>query len=455
MANLHIRLKKGLDIPIGGQASGQIEAAPAVSKAALMANEYHGLRADMQVAEGDSVRVGQVLFRERRCPDICYVAPAAGVVEAIHRGKRRVLQSIVIRVDDNDGDDDHQHESYTDEQIDGLDQRKLIEHLLACGMWPAFKTRPYSATPDPNTRPHSIFVNAMDTRPLAPDPAIVIADSGTAFATGVRVLARLFDGNVFVCTAAGFDPDLPQADNVKTAGFSGPHPAGLAGTHIHYLDAVSSKKTVWTITYQDLIAIGELFLTGRYPTQRVIALAGPGVKQPRLLRTRLGACVSELCAGHLTDGEELRTIAGSVLDGWQAQGWADFAGRFTNQITVLAERTPPRVLGWLRPWRNAFSISRAVSWHLFRRPPAEFSCLKHGSPRALVPLGLYERVFPLELLPTPLLRALLVADTEVAQELGCLELDEEDLSLCSYVCPSKHEFGTILRTVLEKIEKEG
>ena len=456
MADILIKLKKGLDIPLGGEAGAQIENTDAVSRVAFMANEYHDLRPDMQVAVGDQVRVGQVLFRERRCPDICYVAPASGEIEAINRGQRRVLQSIVIKVKEDAAQrEEQQYESYTTEQLDQLSKKQLIQHLLSSGLWTAFKTRPYSVTPNPNTHPHSIFVTAIDTQPLAPDPAAIIHTAAKEFATGVRILSRLFAGQVFVCTAAGVDLQLPQINNVKTAAFSGPHPAGLAGTHIHFLDPAQPKKTVWTIGYQDVIAIGDLFLTGCWPTQRIVALAGPGVKRPRLLRTRLGACVSELYRDNLREDETQRVIAGSVLNGWKAQGWGDFLGRFTCQITVLAERAPRRVLGWLRPNATAFSISRAVSFNFFRRVRPVFSCAINGSPRAFVPLGLYERVFPLTLLPTQLLRSLLINDTAMAQKLGCLELDEEDLALCSYVCPSKHEFGVFLRTVLHKIEKEG
>ena len=432
-----------------------IESAPAVSRVALMANGYQGLKPNLAVKQGDEVKIGQVLFRERRCPEIAYVAPASGVVEAIHRGDKRVLQSIVIKIDADKENEQQQYESYSDQQIDQLPRAEIVQHLLSSGFWARLRTRPYTATPNPNTKPHSIFVTATDTRPLAPNPAMIIRADSQAFSSGLRVLSHLTSGKIFVCTADNTELSVPALDKIQSTAFSGPHPAGLVGTHIHFLDPVSSKKVVWTIGYQDVIAIGKLFLTGSWPTQQIVSVAGPGVRQARLLKTRVGACVSELCAGNLQDNERMRVIAGSVLDGRKAQGQSDFLSCFDNQITVLAESVPPRVLGWLRPLPAAFSVSRAVSFNLFRRIQPVFSCLVQGSPRALVPLGLYEQVFPLQLLPTQLLRALLVTDTEAAQQLGCLELDEEDLALCSYVCPSKYEFGDMLRTTLQRIEKEG
>ena len=447
---MRINLKKGLDIPISGRPEQVIEDARKVSRVALIASEYHGLKPGMHVSEGDAVAAGQALFVHRRHPQICYTSPASGTVETINRGERRVLQSIVIRVE---GDRHEQFEPWSSEDVESRPREEVVAQLCKSGLWPAIKTRPYSKSPAPQTAPHSIFVTAVDTRPLAPDPEVVIADASETFATGMRVVRRLTEGEVFTCTAPDARLPLP-ADGFNSVEFSGPHPAGLAGTHVHFLDPVGEDKVVWVIGYQDVIAFGALFTEGVYPSERVISLAGPTVKRPRLLRTRVGASVSELCAGEVEGGDESRLIAGSVLDGYKAEGWSDFLGRFTLQITALKERGERRVLGWLRPGFDVFSASRAVFSHLIGRRSFAMTCMQNGSPRALVPITLYERVTPLDVLPAPLLKSLLVMDTETAQKLGCLELDEEDLALCSYVCPGKHEFGPILRANLDRIEKD-
>lgn len=449
---MHINLKKGVDIPLSGAPEQVIEDARPVSRVALVACEYPGLKPGMRVRQGDTVAAGQTLFVHRREPEICYASPVSGVVEAVHRGEKRVLQSVVVRVE---GDRQEQFECWRDADIATGDRERVIAQLLKSGLWPAIKTRPYGKTPGPQSEPHSIFVNAMDTRPLAPDPAVVIGDAPEAFRTGMRVVRRLTGNKVFVCAGSGLDLPLPEGD-FETVRFSGPHPAGLAGTHIHFLDPVRGGKTVWSVGYQDVMAFGTLFARGVYPSGRVVSLAGPMVRRPRLLRTRVGACVSELCADEVEVPETCRLIAGSALDGYQAAGWSDFLGRFALQLTVLRERDGQRVLGWLRPGFDLFSVSRAVFSHLRgRRRTFDLACMQNGSPRALVPIDIYERVMPLDLLPVPLLKSLLVRDADMAQKLGCLELEEEDLALCSYVCPGKHEFGEALRENLEIIEKEG
>ena len=448
---MRISLKKGLDVPIAGAPEQMIEDARPVSRVALVAHEYHGLKPGMHVKEGDELTAGQTLFVDRRHPRVCYVSPASGTVEAVNRGEKRVLQSVVIRVE---GTRIEQFECWKPDDLAARGRGEIVAQLLRSGLWPAIRTRPYSKTPDPESAPHSIFVNASDTRPLAPDPAVVIAASSGMFTAGMRVVRRLTEGKVFVCTGVNARLPLP-GDSFETVEFDGPHPSGLAGTHVHFLDPVGSDKTVWVVGYQDVIAFGTLFTEGVYPTERVVSLAGPTVRRPRLLRTRVGASVSELCAGETVGSGESRLVAGSVLDGYRADGWSDFLGRFTLQITALREHGERRPFGWLRPGFDLFSASRAVFSNLLGRRAFEMNCLRHGSPRALVPIDVYERVMPLDLLPTPLLKSLLVMDTDMAQKLGCLELDDEDLALCSYVCPGKHEFGPLLRASLDRIEKEG
>jgi Na+-transporting NADH:ubiquinone oxidoreductase subunit A len=291
---------------------------------------------------------------------------------------------------------------------------------------------------------------------LALQPEVVINEYHEDFANGLSVIAQLTEGPVFVCKSPETTILTPPSERLKIAEFSGPHPAGLVGTHIHFLDPVSATKTVWYLNYQDVIAIGKLFTTGRLWVERIIALGGPPVLKPRLLRTRLGANTNDLLLGELQD-VECRAISGSVLSGRRAAGWASYLGRYHTQLSVLAEGREREFFGWIMPGKNKFSILNVFLSSLSRATRKfALTTTQNGSPRAMVPVGNnYEQVMPLDILPTQLLRSLLVGDTEMAQSLGCLELDEEDLALCSFVCVGKYDYGPVLRKNLTQIEKEG
>jgi Na+-transporting NADH:ubiquinone oxidoreductase subunit A len=321
-------------------------------------------------------------------------------------------------------------------------------------LWLSFRTRPYSLVANPETEPHAIFVTAIDTNPLAADPLVVIADAPEDFTNGLTVLGRLIPGTVHVCTAVGADIPINSSANLQFTEFSGPHPAGLPGTHIHYLSPVGAQRTVWHLNYQDVIAIGRLFTTGRLCPERIVALCGPAVSRPRLIRTRLGASTNDLVRDELQPGES-RVISGSVLSGHQAVGRTAFLGRYHQQLSVLREGRERELFGWMAPGLNKYSASKVFLSTLLGRRKFRLTTSQNGSPRAMVPTGVFERVMPLDILPTQLLRALVVQDTEAAQALGCLELDEEDLALCTFVDTGKYDYGTILRDNLRNIRKQG
>ncbi len=446
-----IKIKKGLDLPITGAPVQTIEAAPPVRSVGVFGPDYIGMRPTMRVAVGDRVRCGQVLFTDKKNPGVHFTSPAAGVVAAIHRGAKRALLSVVIELD---GDEAEQFTRYEVDQLETLDGQSVRANLIESGLWTAIRTRPYSRVPEPESEPRAIFVSAMDSNPLAPSPAVVIADQPEAFNNGLRVLTRLTDGSVHVAKAPGVALPMLDSSRIQVTEFAGPHPAGLVGTHIHYLEPVGPTKTVWHVGYQDVIAIGTLFTEGLLRSDRVVALAGPLVRRPRLLRTLLGANLDELTDGELFPGEH-RIISGSVFTGHIADGPKAFLGRYHTQVSVLLEGRQKDLFGWLRPGREQFSVTNAYTAHF--RPDTVFSVTTstNGSERAMVPIGTYERIMPLDILPTQLLRALITRDTDLAQDLGCLELDEEDLALCTFVCPGKYEYGPLLRENLTQIEQEG
>lgn len=441
-----IRIRRGLDVPITGQPSQVISVAPEVRSVALLGADYPGLQPTMKVAEGDRVVQGQVLFTDKKNAAVAFAAPATGRVRAIHRGEKRVFQSLVIDVEAG-SEEALAFTAHPDLKI--LTREQVQEQLLASGLWTALRTRPYSRVPVPGTQPSSLFINAMDSNPLAVDPAVVIRERQQDFNDGLTVLTRLVP-KVFVCKAAGASF---ETGSLPAHEFSGPHPAGLVGTHIHFLDPVSASKTVWHLDYQDVIAVGVLFREGRLDVSRVIALAGPQVNKPRLLRTRLGASLEALVAGELASGEN-RPVSGSILSGRTASGVEGFLGRYHLQVAVLAEGREREFVHYLRPGFDRYSVLGIYAGKWFRKL-FPFTTSSNGSPRAMVPVGTYEAVMPLDILPTQLLRYILVGDTDTAQALGVLELDEEDLGLCTYVCPGKYEYGPILRDVLTRIQVEG
>jgi Na+-transporting NADH:ubiquinone oxidoreductase subunit A len=445
-----INIKKGLNLPIQGAPKQQIMDGHKVTKVAVLGEEYIGMRPSMSVQEDDIVKKGQVLFADKKNPGVNFTAPVAGKVVAINRGAKRVLQSVVIQLE---GDEQETFAKYEVSQLASLERAKVVENLLASGLWTALRTRPFSKIPAVDSIPHSIFVNAMDTNPLAADPQVIIAARKDAFVAGLLAISRLTEGTTFVSKAPGADIPTGSA-KVEVHEFSGPHPAGLVGTHIHYLDAVGANKKVWHVNYQDVIAIGALFTSGELDSSRVISIAGPAAKNPRLVTTLIGADVAQLLEGETLEGE-VRVVSGSVLQGNHCYGVHGYLGRYHNQISLLLEGREKEFLGWLKPGSNMHSVTWAYLSHLNPKKLFNMTTSTNGSERSMVPIGNYERVMPLDILPTLLLRDIIAGDTDSAQSLGCLELDEEDLALCSYVCPGKYSYGPILRDCLSKIEKEG
>ena len=446
-----VNIKKGLDLPISGSPEQKITDTKVVSKVALVGFDYPGMKPTMAVQVGDSVKKGQVLFEDKRTEGVKYTSPASGKVIEINRGEKRVFQSVVIEVLGNDAVDFNKFDAA---DLSNLNREQVSSNLIESGMWTAFRTRPYSKVPAIDSKPNSIFVTAMDTNPLAADPEVVLADEIDAFNNGLTVIEKLTEGKVFVCTKPNSNIKLKSSNRIVNETFSGPHPAGNVGTHIHFIDPVSDKKQVWTIGYQDVIAIGKLFVTGELYVERVLSLAGPLIKKPRLIKARLGASLSEIALDEAAS-DTVRIISGSVLGGRTSRGPVAYLGRYANQVSVLEERTERELMGWLSPGANKFSVMNIYISKLFSGKLFNFTTTTNGSERAMVPIGAYEKIMPLDILPTQLLRALIVGDTEQAQLLGCLELDEEDLALCTFVCPGKYEYGPILRDNLARIEKEG
>ena len=445
-----ITIKKGLDLPIAGTPSQVINDGKSITKVALLGEGYVGMRPTMHARVGDEVKKGQVLFADKKNPGVVFTSPASGKVIEVNRGAKRVLQSLVIEVA---GNEQITFNSYEANQLAGLDRKTVKAQLVESGSWTALRTRPFSKVPAIDSETQAIFVTAMDTNPLAAEPELIINEQSDAFVAGLDILSTLTNGKVYVCKKGTSLPRSAQS-NVEEHVFQGPHPAGLAGTHMHYLYPVNAENVAWSINYQDVIAFGKLFLTGELYTDRVVSLAGPVVNNPRLVRTQIGASLEELTDSELMPGE-VRVISGSVLTGTQATGPHAYLGRYHQQVSVLREGRDKELFGWAMPGKNKFSVTRSFLGHLFKGQLFNMTTTTNGSDRSMVPIGNYERVMPLDMEPTLLLRDLCAGDVDSAQALGALELDEEDLALCTFVCPGKYEYGQLLRECLDTIEKEG
>ena len=457
------RIKKGLDLPIAGEPEQVVRPGPEIGRVALMGDDTPGVRARLAVAEGDTVKRGQLLFEDRKRPGVRYTAPGAGRVQAIFRGAKRALRSVVIELSPGEragSPGDEEFETFSSWKggdplaWTGADVRAL---MVESGLWTAFRTRPFSKVPEPETAPAAIFVTAVDTNPLAVDPTLVVEGAEADFQLGLRLLDRVCDGPTYLCVGGESGVRGGVDSPIQVEVFDGPHPAGTPGVHIHTILPASRHRTLWHIGYADVIALGQLATSGRLPVDRVVSVSGPPVLEPRIVRTRLGANLDELIGAAGVDPEagEVRVISGSVFSGKTADGPEfGYLGRYHLQTSVL--RTGGRkFLGWVEPGPEKFSVLPVFISGLIPGKKFDFDTDTNGSPRPVFPLGTYEKVMPMDILATHLLRSIVVGDTERAEELGALELDEEDLALCTYVCPGKTEFGPYLRGNLEKIEKEG
>ena len=423
-------IKKGLDVPIAGPPVQSISAGNAITQVALVGDDYIGMRPRMLVKEGDKVKAGQPVFEDKKTEGVIFTSPASGTVAAINRGAKRKFESLVINVE---GDDSESFTAY--QSLDDVTSEQARDLLVKSGEWTALRSRPYSRTPLPTSSCRSIFVTAMDTNPLAAEAELIISQHKDAFIHGLKVVRLINDGNAYVCTKTESRVPGKEIPGLRFESFAGPHPAGLVGTHIHTLDPVSANKNCWTIGYQDVIAWGYLFMNGKLFTERTVAIAGPVVNKPQLYTTLRGAHLGQLTNG-MIDGKNVRTISGSVLCGRTSTDPVNFLGRFHLQVSAVEEGNFREFLGWQKPGLNKFSITKTFVGSWLKGKRFNMNTNINGGHRTMVPIGTFERVMPLDILPTQLLRALITEDTEVAQQLGCLELDEEDLDFAHSFAPA-------------------
>ncbi len=450
-------LKKGYDIRLAGTAQKNVVDLEGATEFAIKPTDFRGIKPRLVVAEGDSVKIGTELFYDKIHPEVKFVSPACGKITAINRGERRAIMEVVI---ESDGSDEAvSFEKLSSAQIAAMDRAKLAGQLLEGGVWPLLRQRPYSNLADPNVVPRDIFVGAFTTAPLAVDYDVVLDGEEEYFAAGIEALKKLTDGKVYVSVngKGGKVADMAsRLSGVEVHGFNGPHPAANVSVHIHHIKPINTGDHVWYLYAPDVVNIGKFLVNGSFPVERVVAVAGSSVNESRRMyfRTRLGVAVTKLTGDEHLKNEAVRYISGDVLSGKKLLE-KGYLGFYDNLLTVIPEGRKREFLGWLGLGAKEESYSRTFLSSLFGPKEYVKDTRVNGGTRAFIQTGEYENVVPMDIFPSHLVKSILAEDIEEMIGLGILEVDEEDFALCSYICPSKIDFGAHIRAGLDLLEREG
>ena len=445
-----IKIKRGLNIKLVGEANKIISDLPLPETFALKPPDFIDVVPKLLVKQGDEVQAGTPLFYDKNNEVIKFCSPVSGeVIEVVRGEKRKILEVKIL------ADKEIKYAAFHKANPDDLSREDIVETLLNSGTWPFIRQRPFGIIANPFDKPKAIFISAFDSNPLAPDNDFIMKDADADFQSGLDALRKLTYGKVHLTVNADRTPApvFTGAKGVQINKISGPHPAGNVGVQIHHIDPVNKGELVWCINPQDVVIIGRLFNEGKLDASRVVALTGSQVKNPRYYKTIIGGAVKNILAdGGLKEGDN-RIICGNVLTGKQisADGYLSF---YDAQITVIPEGHEPEFMGWLAPGFNKFSKSRAFFSWLMPNKKYDLNTNLHGEERPFVITGQYEEVFPMDIYPVHLLKAIMIEDIELMENLGIYEVVEEDFALCEFVCTSKIESQDIIRRGLDLIRRE-
>ncbi len=444
-----IRIRKGLDVKLVGDAVQETAAAVASNVYAIQLSDFHGIIPKMLKKVGEKVQAGEAVFFNKTNESMHFVSPVSGEITEIVRGERRKILTIKIAADK-----EQIYATRATVNVDSSNAQTIKETLLASGCWAFIKQRPYDVIANPEVAPKAIFVSAYASAPLAANYDYVLAGKEAELQAAVAALSKLTDGKVHVSVGKNSNSPMAGLNGVILHKVSGPHPSGNVGTQINKIDPVNKGEVVWTVSPQDLVIIGELLLTGKYNAERIVALVGAEVKKPKYYKTKIGAEVATFVYASGVHSENIRVISGNVLTGTKI-GPDGFLGSYDNTVTVIPEGDDYDFFGWNKPIFNKLSTSRAMtfSW-LTPNKKYNLNTNTNGEHRAFVVTGAYEEVFPLDMYPMQMLKACMVKDLDAMEALGMYEVAPEDFALTEFICVSKQPHQAIIREGLDLMYKE-
>jgi Na+-transporting NADH:ubiquinone oxidoreductase subunit A len=445
----HVKITRGLNLKLKGAAERVFGNAPVSETFAIKPTDFHGVTPKLLVKQGEEVLAGSPLFYDKYNDKIKFTSPVSGEVVEIVRGEKRKILEVKILADK-----EIRYKNFEKVDPNALSREQIISSLLEAGIWPMIRQRPYHTIANPEQKPKSIFISAFDTNPLAPDNDFILHSNGEDFQAGLDAITKLTDGKVHLNVSADLTPSkvFTNSKNVQINKISGPHPAGNIGVQIHHIDPINKGEVVWFLYPQDVLLIGKFFKEGKFDATRIIALTGSQVKSPKYFRTFIGGSVKNILSGNIIEDKN-RVISGNVLTGNQIMP-DGYLGFYDSQITVIPEGDEPEFFGWLVPNSKKFSMSRTFfSW---LTPGKEYvlNTNMNGEERPFVMTGEYDKVFPFNIYPQQLLKAILVDDIDLMEKLGIYEVAEEDFALCEFVCTSKIDSQKIVRKGIDVIKKE-
>ena len=444
-----IRLKKGLNINLVGEANKVYATLKPSQKYVVKPTDFHGVTPKMVVKPGDKVKAGSVLFYDKYMQQVKYCSPVSGEVIAVERGAKRKILDVVVKADA-----EQQYKQFEKADSSDLSREQIIDNMLNSGVWPFIRQKPYDIVANPTDIPKAIFISAFTTAPLAIDNDFALYGMEELFQKGLDFITKLTEGKTHLNIDGNTNSSkvFTGAKGVEINTVSGTHPAGNVGVQIHHINPINKGDIIWYLQPQDVIAIARLFLDGKYDVSRIVALCGSEIKKPRYYRTIAGAQISNMLTEN-TASENYRVISGDVLTGTQitADGYLGF---YDTQLTVLPEGNEAEFMGWLLPGLQKFSASKTFLSFLFPSKKYKLDTNMHGEERAYVMTGEYEKVIPMDIYPMHLIKAIMIEDIELMENLGIYEVSPEDFALCEFVCTSKMDVQSIIREGLDLVKKE-
>ena len=446
-----INIFKGHDIQIAGMPSTDLHTADSPKSVAIKPYQFKGIKPKLLIKEGDSVKIGTPIFKCKANEQLIFPSPGSGKIKEIQYGERRRIEKIEIDVSNEEVYE--KSDSFKLAKIDELDFNNTMSRLVDGCLMPFIRQRPFNKIADPKNPPRDIFISGWNTAPLSVNLDLALRGRRSQFQAGVSVLDKISKGNVHLSYYENsVSETLIDLDNVVSHTIQGPHPAGNVGVQIHHIAPIGPNDHVWIVNAQDVARIGNFFLTGELDMSLIITVGGPSVLKPRHVKSRIGAHVSSYVVNNIKDGNQ-RIVSGDVLTGKKIDS-EGFLGFYDSSIAVIPEGGDREFIGMLRPGSasSRYSLTNAFLGTL--KGGYDFNTLKNGSERYMVPINSWEEVLPMDILPNPLYRAILVEDIEEMEQLGIYECDEEDFALCSFACPSKIDLGKTIRDGLDLIESE-